>query len=420
MTLLSEISRVVQNGNCTGCGGCEWLFPEQVEMHLNSEGFLRPVVNAEQKTNNGDVRSFRSMCPGVGVSVSTLPETRSHEVFGAYVSAWQGCATVEDLRHAGSSGGVLSALKSWLLEVDPSRKVIASAADRTNGRRTVPVQISTREEVERAAASRYAPVSNLSALGQTSAADVLVGKPCEVAAVRQHFEGVSPIQGEQPLLLSFFCAGTPSQWATDHLANQLGVNPMEVDTLKYRGGGWPGNFEVTGLDGTHGTMSYQDSWGSNLGRTLQWRCKLCPHGTGDHSDIAVGDYWNSDEKGYPLFEDASGNSVVLARTKRGHDLLLEAARAGVIELSPIDLQTAARVQPLQATRGATLAGRLLGRILAGKRVPNYQGFRLIRRSMGSISASLRAAAGTWRRTLGSHPPDQSVRAVQPPAQGNIT
>lgn len=42
----------------------------------------------------------------------------------------------------------------------------------------------------------------------------------------------------EPIILSFFCAGTPSQLATDALATEL-IRDQPVADLWYRGRGWP-------------------------------------------------------------------------------------------------------------------------------------------------------------------------------------
>ncbi len=124
-------------------------------------------------------------------------------------------------------------------------------------------------------------------------------------------------------------------------------------------------------------MSYEDSWGGkNLGRRLPLRCKLCADGTGgEDADIAVGDFWATDAKGgYPAFDNADGNSVIIARTQRGAELLLAAADQRILTLNPpVNLESVAAVQPLQAERRRTLAGRLAGRRLAGYRVPPATG-----------------------------------------------
>jgi coenzyme F420 hydrogenase subunit beta len=200
-------------------------------------------------------------------------------------------------------------------------------------------------------------------------------------------------------MLSFFCAGTPSQHATDRLAQTLGTEVDEVAELRYRGNGWPGNFAVTDRAGNTASLSYDESWGRHLGRALQWRCKLCPDGVGEDADIAVGDYWDADENGYPLFENQQGRSVAIARTRRGHQLLMDAAAAGAINLRAAKLRTVAGIQPLQVQRRSTLLGRLAGRLLAGKRIPYYSGYGLSRLASRNLKDNVAALRGTRSRSV---------------------
>ena len=203
-----------------------------------------------------------------------------------------------------------------------------------------------------------------------------------------------------PVLLSFFCAGVPSQFATDDLVATLVADRGDVASVRYRGNGWPGSFVVQEAGGATRSTSYEDSWGNHLGRRLQERCKICPDGTGGHADIAVGDYWHADASGFPLFDDADGLSVAIARTERGHRLLMRSRDAGVIGLEPVELDAVAAVQPLQVKRRRTLLGRLAGRRLAARAIPRYRGFGLLKLAVSSPSDSVRAARGTFSGPVG--------------------
>lgn len=397
--LEQAVSRVVDNDNCTGCGVCPLISP-RITAGLNSEGFLRPVV-AGVDTSERDADEalrFSRICPGVTLRAPDVSGRRRHPTFGSYVKAWEGWAVDADFRHAGSSGGVLTALGAWLISAGHAEAVIGSAMSIANPTRTVPIRITSRVEALAAAGSRYAPVANT--LSLSGEADAFIGKPCEVSARCQlaaHMPGSGALP---PVLLSFFCAGTPSQHATDELARGLGVEPADVASLRYRGNGWPGRFEIRATDGRVRSVSYEESWGTVLGRKLQNRCKLCPDATGEHADVAVGDYWATDDRGFPTFDDAAGKSVVIARTERGAALLSEAIADKVIHLEPLDLDDAAAVQPLQTERRRTLAGRLVGRKLAGRRIPRYRSYGLLRGSLRHGPENLRAAAGMFARSTG--------------------
>ena len=371
-------------------------------MKLDDSGFLRPVVEDAGREGNSDAlesKLFLSVCPGVTVRSPTPEGSRAHPTFGNYLDAWEGWASDPEIRKAGSSAGVLTALAGWMIQTGVAHSVVGASSNPVSPSRTVAVRITTKEEALAAAGSRYAPVANLERYDAADPATAFVGKPCEVTAASQLHSALGRPEGELPVLLSFFCAGTPSQRATDSLSELLGVVPSDLAALKYRGDGWPGDFVVTSKDGRSERTSYDNSWGKHLGRDLQWRCKICVDGTGGHSDISVGDYWKADADGYPLFENADGVSAIVTRTPRGQALLAAAVDAGVVSVRRIDIDSVASIQPLQKERKQTLLGRLFGRLLAGKRIPRYVGFPLFALAMRYPKSNARAVIGTFRRSV---------------------
>lgn len=397
--LRAAVLGVVRNGNCSGCGACS-LVSERVSMHLTGSGYMRPSLSCrqsgEREVNRSEARLFKRICPGLSLTKPIAANRIDDLVFGPFVSSWEGWAVEPAVRFAGSSGGVLTALSKWLLDIGETTSVVGSRGGEDDPRRTVSVSLSDPQGVLSMSGSRYAPVANMERFDPVDDAMTFVGKPCEASAARSAVNEMSRSEG--PLLLSFFCAGTPSQRGTDRLVESLsGSEP--VVSVKYRGDGWPGSFTVAGARGTVGSMSYDESWGHHIGRDIQWRCKICVDGTGGHADIAVGDFWKADSNGYPVFDSADGNSVVIARTERGNDILARAIEAGVLDLKPLDLKHVESVQPLQVERKTTLLGRLAGRALALKRTPRYYGYSLVRLALSDPMRALRAAAGTARRSI---------------------
>ena len=390
-TLDLQIAGVVQAGNCSGCGAC-CLLDQGLEMQLNEHGYARPVRTAPSAS--GTIQApFERVCPGVMVQAARPDGATRHPEMGSALQSWQAWATDPEIRYLGSSGGVITALLSWLVRTQRVTEVIAATKSERDPRRTVTVSLRTPTGVIEAAGSRYAPVSNAAraALGRSDVA--FVGKPCEVAALRAlaHETGL-----EAPLLIAFFCAGTPSQSATDALVERLSEGQAVTD-LWYRGHGWPGNFTVTTKDGATAGVTYDKSWGEELGPTMQWRCKICPDGVGESADLVAADYWESDENGYPTFDEGDGVSALLARTPRGLNLLREALAEGAIAGEDLDLGSLAKVQPLQVDRRQTLLARLVGARLAGRPVPSYRGFDLVALSPRNPLRLLRIVRGTFQR-----------------------
>jgi coenzyme F420 hydrogenase subunit beta len=367
-------------------------------MRLDAEGYNRPQVTSSGST--GEVVAdaaelFAAACPGSRVTAPRPPGSTRHPLLGPVVQAWEAWAADPAIRHWGSSGGVLTALTGWLAETGEAAQVVA-AAPAADPARTETVTITDRQGALAAAGSRYAPVSNAGHPGATDPAGAFVGKPCEVSALR----ALAERQGRPaPLLLSFFCAGVPSQHATDALVSRLGIPPEEtLSQLRYRGGGWPGRFTAVSADGREVSAGYDESWGQHLGPTTQWRCKICPDGVGESSDLAAGDLWRVDDRGYPDFTEGDGMSVLIARTPRGRDVVERAVAAGVLRVRTVDLADVVAAQPLQVARRTTLFARLLGARAAGRPVPRYRGFRLFSLAVRVPRTAVRTGRGTFARS----------------------
>lgn len=397
-TIDDELARVLQADTCTGCGAC-CVIDAGLRMRPNEAGYLRPTRVGAADTGQSSAAvaaEFRAGCPAVRV-VSPRPSpsgVRHHSTLGPHLGVWAAWASDPEIRTQGSSGGVITALGRWLLETGRSSRVLGATVDREDPRRTVATIVSDPDGMMATAGSRYAPVAVAAEPSAHEPGTAVVGKPCEVAAIRAR----SAVRGsDSPILISFFCAGTPSQGATDDVLRSLGIDgDQPLHDLWYRGRGWPGRFTAVTAEGDRST-SYDESWGRHLGPTIQWRCKLCPDGVGESADLASCDWWETDDRGYPLFSEGDGRSGLVARTSRGLTLIEEAMAAGVIHAEPIDADALMKVQPFQRRRREELLGRLIGTRAAGRAVPRYRGFGLWWSAVRSPLRTLRAARGTWGR-----------------------
>ena len=146
-------------------------------------------------------------------------------------------------------------------------------------------------------------------------------------------------------------------------------------------------------------MSYHDSWGKILSSRVQHRCKVCADGTGKDADIVCADAWETDDAGYPLFEEGEGVSLVLARTPKGAQLLAAAEEGGAITSAAFDLNRLAAIQPGQLRRRQALLARLLALRILGRPYPKYRGLNLYAAARtGRPAWWMRNFIGTlWRR-----------------------
>lgn len=260
-----------------------------------------------------------------------------------------------------------------------------------------------RSEVVAAVGSRYVPSAPLAELRERLELPgrfAVVGKPCDIAALRALARIDPRIDEKIPFMLSFFCGGIPSVEGTRRILARMGAEEAKVTAFRYRGFGWPGKATATLRGGRELTMDYSEAWGDILSKHVQLRCKICPDGTGGFADIACADAWHCDENGYPTFEDAEGRSLIVARTRKGEALVRGAISDGRVLATTVALSDIEAMQPYQARRKRLVLSRLFALRLLGRRAPRYPGLQLGRASIDAgVWPNVRNFFGMARRIL---------------------
>jgi coenzyme F420 hydrogenase subunit beta len=406
MRQITSIKDVVDRHMCMGCGTCAAVRPDVVRMVDTVAHGKRPVI--ADGTDKETVQELVGTCPGRSIDAAPATDADAarsydHAAWGPVLEVWEGHATDPELRHQGSSGGVVSALSLFCIEEKgyPGAVQVRARADQPLLNESVISRC--RSDVLASTASRYAPASPCERLADLSASrrpHVFVGKPCDVAGAARFAARDEAATSGIGLSISIFCAGTPSLAGTRELLAHLGVEQRdEVLEVRYRGRGWPGRMAVrfrsarTGEIRTAST-SYEEGWGDILQKHTQWRCRVCADHIGEHADLSIGDPWYR-----PVAEGDAGQSLIVVRTDRGRQILREAVQAGVLQLEPRTLETLAASQPnLERTRGAVYARCLTAR-LAGAAAPRYRGAALHRVWWRALSptAKFKSFAGTMKR-----------------------
>ncbi len=369
-------------------------------MVVSADGYNRPEERAPL-TREED-RKVAEVCPGVGLKLDA--GTRQDDgLWGPVIAARTGYATDPALRHHASSGGALSAILRYLLDSGAVAFVLENraASDEPLGNATLPSRTTT--QVFDSAGARYAPSSPLAGIEDHLARRerfAFVGKPCDVAALRRMARRDPRIDASIPYMISFFCAGVPSLEGAAEIVQQLGLTREEVTAFRYRGDGWPGRAAATLRDGSQRTMSYRDSWGAILTKHVQFRCRICPDGTGGFADIVCADAWQCDDAGYPMFEEKDGSSLIVTRTEKGEQLLTQALTRGYVAATPLPVAAIAAMQPGQVSRKQAVLSRLLALRVLGQPGPHYRGFHLRRSArQAGVWQNLRTFLATCRRVL---------------------
>ncbi len=399
---LLTLDEIVQAGLCIGCGLCESLAgPGRVRIVMTPEGRERPAVQAP--LDDAALTLINAVCPGLKVEgpdpAASVDGTRWDAIWGPALRIAKGHAADPAIRFQGSAGGGLSALALHLLESGKVEFILHVAASRQKPMRSERHLSFDRAQVMEAAGSRYgpaAPLVDFAQLLERGRRFAFIGKPCDVAAVRNLAKHDPRVDRLAQYVLAFVCGGASEFAKTLDLVQSFGLEEEDVSLLRYRGMGNPGPTRLETRDGRAFEVTYNDLWEDEGKWLLQFRCKICADAIGELADIAVSDVWPG---GGPSGEDAGFNGFI-ARTPRGLALLDGAERAGaVVLLEELGFRDLDCVQPHQVRKKQALAARLAAMRETGQLTPSFTRLRLDAAAATTSAADQRANYSGMRDRL---------------------
>lgn len=393
------VERIVQNELCTGCGVCASISEKKIQMNLSNQGYLRPVIHMPLSTLQESI--IQDVCPGIALKHEGL-DANYHPIWGSLIQVKAGYAVDPAVRFAGSSGGALSALLIYLIEARLVDYVLHIGVANDDPLRNE-IKISRNHaEIVSNAGSRYAPSAPLVNIDEYLKGEgkfAFVGKPCDVAALRQYGRKNPLVSQKVPYMLAFMCAGVPSVEGTYAILNRFNIRKEDVRSFVYRGNGWPGMTRVEKHDGTSHEVDYGTSWGTILNRHLQPRCKICPDGTGEFADVVCADAWYGKD-GYPDFSEQDGRSLIISRTKVGDVLVSSSSEANYLSAASLPIGDISQMQPYQEMRKKMVISRLLALKIFFRMTPEYVNLGLYKAAlMGGMIANVRNFIGMAKRLI---------------------
>lgn len=329
-----KIDKIEAYSLCIGCGLCESISKGRCRMRINEKGFFVPEIDSQFTRDEKEF--LNKTCPAVNIKCTP----KGLDEFGPVLEGIEAYATDPVIRFSAASGGAVTAICTALLktgEVDG----ILQVGKKDNHYMYNELKVSCfPDDVLKCASSRYAPVtifSQIFAILETNRQSTyaFVGKPCDIMTMKRIIKMIPQYEPRIKYFIAITCAGIPSFKGTETLIKR-GNGHSQPRCVNYRGEGWPGDFRVEYEDGTIYKCDYNRSWGEVLGRTLNFRCKICPDGMGTDADIVVGDSWHT-KNGYPDFTESEGKSFVLVRTENGKQLIRMASMNDFLKISEFDI-----------------------------------------------------------------------------------
>lgn len=377
---------------CNGCGLCHAV--QKIEFSTDAKGFPIP------KLEEADMDFCGQYCPVL--SKEEIPTASHKSDWGFYEDFYAGYSANEEIRFAGSSGGVLTSLAIYLLDSKKVDAILQIGKDPSCPYSTKLFCSRTKEEVLSCTGSRYSissPLYDLESFLTSDETYCFIGKPCDVQALYSHCKGKKELRKKFPYLFSFFCAGMPSVDAQKKLLDRLQCGKECID-LEYRGNGWPGYTTAVDSQGQKHQVDYETSWSSILGRDVRKSCRFCYDGIGLFADVVCADAWYMLPDGRPDFSEHSGRNAIIARNKRGAKLLKEAVSKGYIIVQPYDVNELNKIQNYQYDRRGTMLAKKMAMGFFLRKTPDLSYRELYRQSKTiGFKRQFVIFAGTVKRIL---------------------
>lgn len=395
-----KIQDVVRAGLCNRCGTCVGLSGGRIAFSDRTGKYLPRVLDDPGDTLSRELMQY---CSGKGFN---FPE-QSARIFGngvhqnvftgAYRNIYIGNCTDEEVRHSSASGGILSSVLIWLLEKGRIDGAVVLGMSDTEPWLTRPFIATTKEEILKAAQSKYIISSVneiLPAMESFKGKLAYVGLPGQVQSIRLLQQAGHPSVKNVEYILGPFYGNTLHFSSVRSFLRSYGEKDYrKIRKLHFRYGEWPGNMRVE-LEG--GRIIELPKFHANylIPFHIMKNSLLCTDLSNEFTDISGGDAWA------PVYEErGKGFSMVLARSEKGQAILDEMAGEGRLELDPIGENEAIAMHSHGydlKKRGTFI--RMKYRRWLGKQNPDYgyvmKGFTLKRYLMEFIIDALFILMGT--------------------------
>lgn len=342
MTFLDLRRAILETDLCASCGACAAVCPQDI-IGLSADDPVPFLLHGVNEANMcGGCTSCLDVCPGLDPSV----EKSESRIFGRERLAgerWTGItgrtyqarAVDARLRHAASAGGATTALLVAALEDRLIDAALVVGRDPERPWVPVPRLVSTVDDILDCAGASYCITPTLQLLRDAPYERVgVVGLACQVEALqkmRNLFE-VPEVARKVALVIEIACASNTRRAGTEHLIeDRLRVPLVEVSTMRYRDGEYPGEFIVSDRQGERHSLPFHDLVLA-FKKFKTNRCLVCPDWWSGLADISIADgdpnIFNRSQTGAA----AEGTSLLITRTAVGDHLLDRALARGALDV----------------------------------------------------------------------------------------
>ena len=364
----SNISDVVAKRLCNTCGGCYGICPADAIYFTETKGgHYFPVIDETACTCCG---LCMEICPGAGFGPSLLTALPADPFEGYCLNAYVGKALNGRIYDNAQSGGIASALLVEALEGHRIRSAITVSMEFGNPPRPSVKFSRNISEILQGQKSKYCPVPLLGFLRELKKEDcpiAVVGTSCQIHGLRNVLEKLPKLRTTVAFTVGLVCDRVLTYAALDYLVAKSEIDPDTQVMLNFRDksvSDYPGDVHVTSVNGQSVIMPSKTRIRIKDYFTPA-RCRLCFDKMNVFSDITVGD-----PHGISGLERKRGESVVIARTEKGGEIIQAACQDKAIAVRPVPYDAVLSGQGIGRKR-EQWRGYVDAWAQSGHELPNY-------------------------------------------------
>ena len=307
--------------NCSSCAACANVCARSaISMQLDSEGFYRPVIDAEKCVQCG---ACERVCPWN----KSVENPNVADVSPKTVAAY---AKDESVRLQSSSGGIFTVLAERILDDGGVVVGVAQTAPTRFGH----IVVENKADLAKLRGSKYVQADvglvyrEVRSLLKAGRKVLFSGTPCQVAGL---YAVLGNAASADLITVDIVCHGTPNVKVFEKYVRELEKEKSAlVASSRFRDKrmGWRLYSMTSSLNTISGDCfqfsktlredKFMRVFLQNI--CLNSSCADCHYGKLPRvADITLGDYWNI-AKVHPQMDDNKGTSVVLLNTEHGKAL----------------------------------------------------------------------------------------------------
>lgn len=334
---------------CYGCGICSGNCPvDAIEMNISEDGMHLPIKDNKKCIKCG---LCNQVCPWQTFDYKEInnfvynTEKIKDICIGNYIKSYLSYAKDYKIRYNSSSGGLVTSILKFALKEKIIDGAIVVRMRKDNPLIPESFVARTEEDILSAAGSKYAAISLEDGIKEVLKKDgkyAVVGLPCHIQAIRKAELNSKILKDRIILHLGLMCSGTISSKGTKLLVDAFDLESKEIESIYYRGKGWPGGFSVKSKNINEiSTIRFKDYFSIVRFHTLL-PCLMCQDSLNEFSDISFGDAWLKIIKD----KDNIGTSVVISRTEKGESVLTKMKNRGLIKLNELSFEEIIKSQTM--------------------------------------------------------------------------